>query len=357
LASTTPCQERAERGAEPHQRHQERDADHQHQRRGGEKLPQVGRRDEPEERLGQPAAHPDHQRDRPEIDERGLPAGQAVDEAQGGPVLVYAMGRIRRAMGDLRQFRQRQQRQKRQHRDHRDVLRKKHGERPLPAIGAHQPLLVQRLQDDRGGGKRKDETHGERDAPPQSEDHADRHHRCRRQADLPAAETQEAPPHLPKLLGLQFQADEEQHHHHAELGEMLDGDHVNVEEGEDRADHDPRDQVAQHRSKAEARGDGHRDHARDEKHEGEEEEVGHGAGPCGRRRQGTTFVRKKQTGSPVAQRRGRPRARAASSFRKHAGEREGLAPRSPDPRVRRGSSFIAPAPPVAGAGVRGRARP
>ena len=47
--------------------------------------------------------------------------------------------------------------------------------------------------------------------------------------DLQAAEPEQLHAHLPEHARLEFQADEEQHHDDAELGEVLDADDIDIE--------------------------------------------------------------------------------------------------------------------------------
>lgn len=77
-------------------------------------------------------------------------------------------------------------------------------------------------------------------------------------------------------LRLQFQANEEQHHHNAKFRDMLDRDDADPKHAEQRRNHNPRDQVAKHRAKAQAAGNWHRDDTGDQEDKGEKEGVGHG---------------------------------------------------------------------------------
>ena len=99
------------------------------------------------------------------------------------------------------------------------------------------------------------------------------------QADLQAAQPEKPGAHLPEQLGFQFQPDQEQHHHDAELGEVLNADHVDVKDRENRADRDPGNQVAKDRSQPQTRGDRHRHDPGDEKDECQEQKFGHQTSP------------------------------------------------------------------------------
>jgi hypothetical protein len=58
--------------------------------------------------------------------------------------------------------------------------------------------------------------------------------------------------HAPQHRRLQLQADQEQHHHHAELRVVLDRDALlGSHQAEDRADHDAGHQIAEHGTQAE----------------------------------------------------------------------------------------------------------
>ena len=74
--------EGAECGREADQRHQERNADHDHQCGSREKLAKLGTSDKAEDRAGQVAATEDHGGDSSDGDKGGLPATQPVDEAE-----------------------------------------------------------------------------------------------------------------------------------------------------------------------------------------------------------------------------------------------------------------------------------
>ena len=59
---------------------------------------------------------------------------------------------------------------------------------------------------------------------------------------------------------IELEPDEEQHQHHAELGEVQDALDVAHQAESQRADRAAGDQVAEHRAEAEARGERHADH-------------------------------------------------------------------------------------------------
>ena len=82
---------------------------------------------------------------------------------------------------------------------------------------------------------------------------------------------------MPEAARLKFKADKKQHHDNTELGEVLERRDVHVQGVKDRADDDPGDQVSEHRSETELRGDRDRNNAGDEKYEGEKQKVVHGS--------------------------------------------------------------------------------
>ena len=83
--------------------------------------------------------------------------------------------------------------------------------------------------------------------------------------------------HPPEGVRLQLQTDQEQHHDHAELGEVHDVLPLFADEPEqERADHDPGGEVAQDRAHAQFLRDGHAGHRGGEIDDGLEKGVGHG---------------------------------------------------------------------------------
>ena len=167
------------------------------------------------------------------------------------------------------QFRRGQKRHQSEHRDDCDILEEQHGETRLSAVGIQNAALVEGLQHDRGRGERQHQADRQRNAPGLAKHHRDRHHHQRGGCHLPAAKADQPSAHLPQLFRLELKPDQEQHHHHAELGKVLDGDDIHVEQRQDRADHDAGNQIAKHRAQPEPRGNGHGGDAGDEKDKGE----------------------------------------------------------------------------------------
>ena len=153
----------------------------------------------------------------------------------------------------------REQRQHRQDRDDGDVLGQQDREDALPGVGSQAAGLGQALEHDRGRRHRDDEADGQRRLA----------RRCRAAtptsaassavpSDLRAAEPEDRDAHAPQHRGPQLEADEEQHHHDAELGEVQDvlaalGDEAQAE----RPDDDAGEQVAEHGAQAEPPRDRH----------------------------------------------------------------------------------------------------
>ena len=82
--------------------------------------------------------------------------------------------------------------------------------------------------------------------------------------ELHAAQAEDRAPDLPHARGVELEADQEQEQHHAELGEMQHGARLGDEAQSPGPDGDAGDEIAEHRARAEAREDRHRDDARAE---------------------------------------------------------------------------------------------
>ena len=138
-------QEGAKRRRQSHRRHQQRDADHEAERGGDEDLAQAGHGDIAEDRPGQIGAGGDHHGDGRKRDQRHLPAGPTINQAETG---MCRLGGVFGHRGGVHQPGHGQQRDEGQHRDDRDVLKQQDRERGLPAVRTQQPLFPQRLQHD-----------------------------------------------------------------------------------------------------------------------------------------------------------------------------------------------------------------
>ena len=227
------------------------------------------------------AAHHD-QRDHPEGDARlfvGRQASQQVDR----------VGMVRGLGGLAGQLGQRQQRQQRQHRDHRDVLEEQHREAGLAALAGQQVLLAQRLQHDGGGRHRQHAARRHAHRPRQPHQHGNARDGRDGEHHLQSPQPQQLPAQLPQLVRLQLQTHQEQHHHHAELGHVLDALGLLAHQAEDRTDQDAGDQVAQDGAQPQSLGKRHGDGRRSQVDECAEQQGGH-AGSFGERARGRVPV-------------------------------------------------------------------
>ena len=81
-------------------------------------------------------------------------------------------------------------------------------------------------------------------------------------------------PHVPQGAGLQFQTDQEQHHHHTEFSKMLQVGCVR-HKAKPRSDGDPCQQVSKHRSQPQTRGNRYGDHCGKQEDRCEEKKLTH----------------------------------------------------------------------------------
>ena len=286
--------EGTERGREADQRHQQRDADHHQQGGGGEQFAQIGPGDVAEQRADGEDPDRDDRRHRADTDERGEP------DRHGRGQIDRAMHPARAAHPRAMETGERQQGEQREDRDDGDVLHQQDREAGLATLAAEQVLLAQRLDHDRGRGQRQHHADGERGLPrPVLEQQRDRRDRERRYGNLAPAEPGELAAHRPQPPRLEFEADDEQHHHHAEFGENLERLDIDPQGGEQGRDRHPREQIAEHRAETEAARQRHRHHPRDEDQEGEES--------------GTRSSRLSPSPSPCVRYAGRVRKRQARS--------------------------------------------
>lgn len=277
-------EERTQRRRQSDDDHQQRNTHDEQQGKRREQLPESGYRNVAKHGSGQKRTRRKDEGDGAQRDEPALPAVQPVHEAQ--LETVSAVGRFRAAVTRgfdgkrVDEFRQRQQRQESQHRDDGNVLEQQHREARVAAVAFHQPLFVEGLQHDGRRRQREDHADGQGDGPRLTERHRDRGYRQRRYAHLQPAETEKLRPHLPEYLGLQLEADQEQHHDDAELREVLNADDIDVEFREQRTQCDAREQVAEHGPEPQFRRHGNRDHAGDQEQEGEQQKLVHAPPPA-----------------------------------------------------------------------------
>ena len=167
-----------------------------------------------------------------------------------------------------------QQRKSGQHGDDGDVLEEEHGKAALAARTLHLPFLIEALEDDGRGGEGQGEADGQGHVPAQAQGDADAGDGRGRGADLQAAHAQDRAAQPPEQRGLQLQAHQEEHHDHAELGEVHHvlpflADQAQGEWSDERTG----DQIAEHRTQAESFGHGHGDDGGGQIHESLEEEA------------------------------------------------------------------------------------
>ena len=247
--------ERAERHRHADDLHQQRGAEHDQQRGRGHHLARAGPRKQAEERIEQIAAR-EHQ--------RGDRAGDQRGRARG---LGHAHVRARfGARGH--------QRHQREQRHHRHVLEQQDREGALAVILLQMAALLQDAQRDRGGGERQRKAGDQRAAPveqageqrqPRDGEPGDEH--------LRDAEAENVAPHGEQAVQLQFEPDQEQQHHHAELGDAEDALRSREKAEPVGADDHPDDQVGDDRGEPGEARERHADHQGGEQHEREAEEV------------------------------------------------------------------------------------
>ncbi len=241
------CEEGPERGAQPHPGHEQGDADHQEQRRGREDLPESRAAQDPEGRAHQHPPSPDH---RHHGAQNGQGLGPRRQAHQPGRRLVAPLGGVDLGRG--------QQRHEGQHGDHGDVLEEQDGEGRLPGRGPHQPLLLEGLEDHGRGRQGEGHAHGQRRGEGETHGHGDPGADGGGEGDLESPETQDRTPEAPEHRRPQLQADDEEHHDHAELGEVHDvlalAAHPSEAPGPD--DH-AGDQVPEHRPQSQPSGQGY----------------------------------------------------------------------------------------------------
>jgi hypothetical protein len=68
-------------------------------------------------------------------------------------------------------------------------------------------------------------------------------------------------PHAPEFARLQFEPDEEQHHHDAEIGDLMDDVAVGHQAKTEGADQHAGGEIAQDRTEADGLAQGHQRHA------------------------------------------------------------------------------------------------
>ncbi len=154
-----------------------------------------------------------------------------------------------------------QQRQQGQNRNHGDILKQQHRECILAGLGFEQTFLLQRLQHNGCGRQRQRQGDGGAGLPAViRQQHQHRANQYGGEHHLRTAQPQNRLAQLPQLRGLQLQTDQEQHHHHAELGKVHDVLLVAHQTEHIGANQQTCNQITQYRTKAQTFGHRHRDH-------------------------------------------------------------------------------------------------
>ena len=251
-------QNAGEEGAQRHRHagllHEQRRAQYDEQRGRRHHFARVGLRQQPEERIEQVLAGHDDERD-------------GAHDPRHGAQFVDKSGR--RAVGPGRE-----QRQHREQRHHRHVLEQQDGEGALAVVLLELAALVQDLQRDGGRRHREREARDHGAAPAEQAavvgdgaDHQRRHRELRR------AEAEDGAAHGDELAEFELEPDQEQQHHHAELGDRDDA--LGRSEGRDAVGTDDHagDQVGYDGREAEASRNRHAQHRGREKHQSECQEA------------------------------------------------------------------------------------
>ncbi|MNX50812.1 hypothetical protein D3C86_814540 [compost metagenome] len=220
-------EEGAKGGGEPHRLHQHGDGDHQQQGGGDEDLPHVG--------LGYGTEHRPHQ-----VVAAQHYAGDGGDHQQA----VLPARQIRIAVTGDRRYGE--QREYGQYGNDGDVLEQQHREGGAPALALHQFALLQALQHYGGGGERQNKPDGQPLLQRQTDQVRHASQSGGSEQHLQAAGAEDGALQLPQEGRTQLEADQEQHQHHPELGEVhhiLLLPHQPQQEG---AYDDARQQVTEH---------------------------------------------------------------------------------------------------------------
>ena len=236
-----PGEEGAERHGQAHRVGEHRAADHQQQREADEDLAQA--------RLGDVLQHRAHQH-APGEHQRG-------DEARrlGGVAPAEGIGLAA------------EEAEREQQRDHRQVLEQQHRERGLAARRLQQVLLRERGEADGGRGHGDAHAGDHADHQRLAEQLRDARHRGDGDRHLYRAEAEDRAAQRPEALRVQFEADQEQQQHHAELGEVQHRLRLRDQAQAPGTDRHAGDEIAEHRAEAEPLEERHRDHAGGEIHQ------------------------------------------------------------------------------------------
>ena len=121
-------------------------------------------------------------------------------------------------------------------------------------------LLLQHLQGEGRGGERQRQAREQGGLPGQAAGHGDRRQDYAGYGHLHAAQAEDRRPHGPQPPRAQLQADHEQQHDHAELGEVQHRFHVGDEARDRGADQHAHQEIAEHSADAQQLGERRGDH-------------------------------------------------------------------------------------------------
>ena len=268
-------EEGAEGGGEADEAHQEGDAHDDEEGEGGVHLAQARGVDIAEERPRGEDAEEDDEDDHAEGHERHAPAGQPFDEGEGVGVILGAA--VDGAVGAGRDTGGRVARSGRTRSIGMTAMscvrRTAKEERPPCVCMSFFSDSVWRTMAVEESDRIRPMARAACQGWPRAR--ASGRERGGRARDLEAAEAEELVAHGPEGAGVELEADEEEHHHHAEFGEVAEVFGFGPDEPEERADDEPREEVAQDRAKPEAGRDGHGRHGGGEVDRGVGEEAFH----------------------------------------------------------------------------------
>ena len=196
-------------------------------------------------------------------DKRDTPEGEALDKVQRAAVMIVCMGGKpagNAAVGvDVHGHGGDQQGQGGEDRDNGDVLGQEDGKDAATATGLHEALFGQGLQHDGGGGEGECEADGKADAPRLFVGKGNAHDGKGRQDNLEPAEAEKLVAHGPEGAGFKLEPDQEEHHDHAEFGNVLERLGFRADKAEGGPNQKSGSEIAKNGSKAQAGGNGHGD--------------------------------------------------------------------------------------------------
>jgi hypothetical protein len=253
-------EERAHRHRETAELHAQRRAEHDEERGGGHDFARLRFGQEPEKRIEEPQSGGHEQRDR----------------GSGNADRLPEFSRRK-----LRGTRREQGHEHEQGHD-REIFQEQNRNDALAARRGRFAPFVEQLHHGRGRGEheagRGEERH-ERRKPP---GHAGQRQQKRADGNLRYAEPENFLSQAPEPRRLHLEADDEEKHHDAKLGDMQDCLRIGKQPQAERADHDAGGEIAEHGAEPDALENRHRDDAgreqRDHLHE-----LGARMGVCGHR--------------------------------------------------------------------------